>query len=109
MKQRLDFTDLEGMLRSERYTNFAGDTLYNIQYHILNPYKFRLSVDERIAYMNEGWFGVTHEEVINNWDDFLDTLKVEVEISHAMLINIQREIKDKLDWHIKHGTINQII
>ena len=65
-----------------------------------------------------GAIGSTHCEIIQDWRDFLSTLKVEDEdfpednkfdLTQAQLSSIEKEIDECEKWHIENKSIDSVI
>lgn len=96
--------DLQDLIDSEDYQNYQSDTLFNLQYHIINDTD--IDVDKMIEANKNGEFGVTHQDFIDNWRDYLENSdKIDDEIKE----NIEKEI-DKLEANlVRKNLINNFI
>ncbi len=97
------FKNLDEMLQSSEYQDYASDTIYNLQYHILSG-KDESEIDEIIEANDNGSFGIDHFETIENWNNFLDT----VDIPENILNSILDEIQDTYNYHCKNNTIHEM-
>ena len=110
MKTQGTFNTLNEMLSSNSYHGFESDRLGNNLF-INDPDRadriYKASVD--------GSDGSTHQERIDDWRDFLDTLQTfdatdpddTGDVSVAVEESIRTEIDACEQWHIKNGSINQ--
>lgn len=104
------------MYESRDFDMFIGDKLGNDLF-INDPERA-----ERITeYAEDGCNGSMHFEVIEDWRDYLNTLKVfdpdydEIEdidnydITQLVYDNIEKEIDSCEEWHEKNGSLYQVI
>jgi hypothetical protein len=110
--EKAEFTNLDEMLRSRAFEMFQSDRLGSDLF-LSDPERA-----ERIhEYAESGSNGSTHAEVIEDWRDFLNTLKTidpefpddGGEITEETLEAISAEIDKCEDWHEKNGSLNSII
>lgn len=105
-------TNLNSMLRSRAFESFQSDLLRNDLF-LSDPERA-----ERIhEYAESGSDGSTHAERIDDWREFLRSLKVidaefpddGGDISQDVYDAIESEIDDCEQWHEKNGSLHQII
>jgi len=115
------FSNLSQMLESEEFQAYQSNTILNIQYHIVN--NTGVDVDQMIINNSVGNFGLSHQDFIENWRDFLNSLNVfdpevdelgdylggKYDLHQSVYNTIMTEIENCENWHIKNGSINQII
>jgi hypothetical protein len=110
------FKTLSEMYQSKEYYSFISDRLGNDLF-INEPERA-----ERINdYAENGCNGSMHSEVIGDWRDYLNTLKVydpeyddiedieKFDIAQSTYDFIEKEIDSCEDWHEKNGSLHQII
>jgi len=95
---------LEEMYQSESYQMFESDTLLNPQYHMIN--NTDVDVDKMIEYNAEGMFGLSHSNFIESWRDYLNNVS---DYPDDIKDSIEKEIDDCESWHIKNGSIDDLI
>lgn len=95
---------LDELIHSTDYDTHKAETLLNTQWYILNGAGID-EIDHMESLQAKGMFGVTHDQVMENWDDYLQTLDLDGETSD----NISREIDVKKLYHHKHGTLDEFI
>lgn len=116
----MKISNLNEMLDSQELQAYQSDTLFNIQHHILNT---DVDVDNMIEANEMGNFGLTHQNFINSWREFLDTLKIfdpefdeledyldkKYDLHDSVLQLILKEIDKCEQYHIAQNTINEEI
>lgn len=116
MKTKIN--NLKEMINSKEYQVYESETLLDIQYHIINTDK---DINEMITANHNGNYGCSHQEFIDTWKEFLNTLLVynpeynepeeinDYDITQYTYDTILNEINEREQYHINAGTINQII
>jgi len=104
-----DFNSLQDMYESNEYQSYMADKLGN-QLYISDPERA-----ERLQEAAEdGCDGSTHQEQIDDWKEFLDTLRVndpeidepgEGDLTQQQYDKISSEIDDCEAWHDKNGSL----
>lgn len=104
MKQGLTLNDF---IRSEYFEYWDSDNRSPGSCGII------LSDPERFDRMEEaaknGSEGSTHREIIQDWQDCLDTLLNQNQITEADYNHIQDEINACYNWHEKNGSLDEEI
>ena len=113
--------DLDDMIHSEGYQIYANETVYSLQDHCING-DYDTDADTMDEYNSEGMFGVTHNDVITSYRNYLNSNYREIigdcecddEIADdcemcQMYKDIIKEIDDLEKWHIDNGSIGEII
>jgi len=114
MPIKYKFENLSDMIRSTEYEHFESDRLGN------GLFISNLNRAERIhEYAENGSNGSTHEEIIDDWKDFLNNLSIQFrddidedtqyDISEDTFDLIEKEIEECREWHRLKGSIEQII
>ena len=111
--------NLDDMIHSEGYQNYASDTVYSLQDHCINNNYYDTDPDTMDECNSEGMFGVTHNDVIKNQRNYLNNNKREMFgpcdcdddtcEACASYAYIDNEINELEEWHIENGSINEII
>jgi len=91
---------LTEMLNSDKYQRWESDRLGNDLF--INDPQRAARMHE---YAEEGLNGSTHDEVIQDWRDYLTDAELPEPIKESLLI----EIDAAEEWHIRNGSINNII
>ena len=91
---------LDKIIRSNEYEAYISDKLGNNLF-INDPERAERLHD----YAEEGEDGSRHSEVIEDWLEFLDTLK----LPESIKTNITNEIIQCRKYHMKNKTLNKII
>jgi len=116
-------TNLKELLDSKEFNIYQGETILNLQWQILNGNKSNNEIDGIIECQEQGNFGLTHSEFIENWRDFLNTLYVfdptfddiedyldgKYDLHQNIYDKIMKEIEECENYHIKQNTINDEI
>ena len=123
----MKISNLNDMLDCKELEAYQSDTLFNIQHHILNT---DVDVDNMIEANEMGNFGLTHQNFIDSWREFLDTLKIfddmeerffynpyqiedyidgEYDLHDSVLQSLLKEIDECEQYHIGQNTLNQEI
>jgi len=120
MKTKLNFTNLSEMLQSDNYQIYESETLLNIQDQIINGDPV-LSIDDIIECNDNGLFGHTHNEFIDCWIEFIDSLNVwenkynryedksKFDITKKVYNRIKKDINNCYKYHLNHSTLNDVI
>jgi len=108
-----DFNTLSEMYNSREYQDFISEKLGNDLF-LSNPERA-----ERIAeYAEDGINGSTHNETIEDWREFLESLNtfdseydnpediVNYDITMDTYNIINEQINQSEQWHINNGSIN---
>lgn len=107
---------LDEMIRSSEYEMFQSDKLGSDLF-ISDPDR-ATRIHE---YSESGSEGSTYAEIIEDWRDFLDTLKEfdpeyddqeeyeSFDIDQTVANNIRKEIDECETWHEKNGSLHKII
>ncbi len=117
---RMKISNLNELLDSKELEAHQSDTLFNIQYHILNT---DVDVDNMIKANKIGNYGLTHQNFIDSWREFLDTLRIfdpqfdelegyldgEYDLHNSVFQSILKEIDKCEQYHIAEDTINDEI
>lgn len=88
------------MLNSDAYQRWESDRLGNDLF-ISDP-KRASRIHE---YAEEGMNGSTHEEIIQDWRDYV----ADAELPESVKEELLKEIESVEEWHIKNGTIDKVI
>ncbi len=97
---------LKDLINSEEYQIYASETVHSIQDHCINPNQYDTDVDTMEEHNENGMWGVTHNDTIQNWRDYLNNvLDLDEEITEA----IEKEIDECEQWHIDNESIEDII
>jgi len=96
---------LDDLIGCEEYSSYSSETVYSIQDHCINGSHYETDVDTMVEHNEDGMFGVTHGDVIQNWRDFINGLN----LSDKVLTTINQEINDCEEYHIKNNTYDEII
>jgi hypothetical protein len=105
-----DFTCLPEMYNSREYESFISDKLGNDLF-INDPDRAERIHDAA----EDGVDGSTHQERIDDWRDFLNTLKIidpedetsKGDITQQVYDSITVEIDACEEWHLKNGSLEQ--
>lgn len=115
---------LDDLIRSEGYQVYANESVYSLQDHCINPLHYDTDSDTMDEYNKSGMFGVTHNDVIENERQYLSSNRNELlgrcECEYLENENekcepcqrydeIEQEINELYDWHVKNGSIDDII
>ena len=92
------------MYQSDNYQAYECDNLLNPQYHMIN--NTDIDVDNMIECNELGLFGVSHSDFIESWRDYLNNVS---DYPDEIKELIEKEIDDCQEWHIKNGSIDEII
>lgn len=117
---RTEISSLDELLNSKELEDYQSDTLFNIQHHILNT---DVDVDNMIKANEIGNYGLTHQNFIDSWREFLDTLRIydwrcddledyldgKYDMHDSILQSILKEIDECEQYHIAQNTINEEI
>jgi hypothetical protein len=115
-KTKLQFTTLEGMYKSREFEMFISDKLGNDLF-ISDPERAERMQDAS----EDGIDGSTHAEIIEDWREFLDSLRAydpdfhdidEIETCDITLETkeaIEREITACEKWHKKNRSLHKKI
>ena len=95
--------NLDDMINSESYQIYESKTLLNPQHHMIN--NTDVDADLMEEYNADGMFGVSHSDFIECWRDYLNDSNIDETTQEA----INKEIDECENWHIKNGSINNII
>jgi hypothetical protein len=109
-KPKEEIKNLDDLIRSEGFQSFDSDRRGNDMF-INDPKRAERCYDAA----ENGSDGSTHAEIIQDWRDYLDTLKVidpefleeGGDITQAVYDAISAEIDSCEAWHIEHGSIDQ--
>jgi hypothetical protein len=106
------------MIDSQEYQVYASESVYSLQDHCINS-NYDTDADTMDEYNSEGMFGVTHNDVIKNQRDYLNNNKRELfgtcdcddDACEACVkyAYIDKEIDELHDWHLKNGSLDEII
>lgn len=88
------------MLNSDAYQRWEGSRLGNDLF-ISDP-KRASRIHE---YAEEGMNGSTHAEVIQDWRDYV----ADADLPESEKEALNKEIDGAEEWHIKNGTIDNVI
>jgi hypothetical protein len=91
---------LHDMLNSDDFQRWEGDRLGNDLF--INDPKRAARLHE---YAEEGLNGSTHEEVVQDWRDYVANAELTESVKEGLL----KEIESVEEWHIKNGTIEKVI
>ena len=91
---------LTEMLNSDAYQRWESDRLGNDLF--INDPKRAARLHE---YAEDGLNGSTHDEVIQDWRDYLADAVLPDSVKESLL----KEIDAAEEWHIENGSINAII
>lgn len=107
-----ELNTLEDLYTSDEFMRWQDENLGN-ELFLTNPDRAN-----RIQEHNEfGSIGSTHQEIIQDWRNFLSTLEVEdkdfpedkFNLTQAQYDAIEKEIDDCEEWHVKNGSIDDIL
>jgi len=109
-KKKDEIKNLDDLIRSDGFQAFDSDRRGN-QMFLDDPKRAKRCYDAA----EFGSDGSTHREIIQDWRDYLGTLRVidpefpeeNGDISEAICNTIISEIDACETWHIEHGTIDQ--
>jgi hypothetical protein len=114
---KLKIRTLKDLYQSREYEYYINSKLGNDLF-INDPDR----ADRIHEYAEEGLDGSTHQEIIEDWRDYLDTLKAfdpefddddedlgKYDITQETYDNISKEIDETEKWHENNGSINKII
>ena len=106
-----EYNSLKEMYESDEYQAYISDRLGNDLF-INDPVRA-----ERIHEAAEsGSDGSYHYEVINDWQDFLNSLRIydpefdeeeNCDLTEEQFDTIQKEITECYEWHQKNGSLYQ--
>ncbi len=91
---------LTEMLNSDDYQRWESDRLGNDLFINDSARAARLH-----EYAEEGLNGSTHDEIIQDWRDYLADAVLPDSVKESLL----KEIDAAEEWHIENGSINNII